>query len=339
MKPPRGHLLKGVHAPIKSGGLQFQGFATLDQLERIGFLQPSLLAKSKLKDIEQNDPRAAKNKMLRDGVQRPFDTERHRNAVKFRGFLTQTEVMCEMGNVPAITLLIPEVYAHEDGIVVPYSSPVIAVDGETQSEARFMLRDQYPETGSDLIKITVYANVSPPDEYGQIILVNYNDNGTKVKKKIVKSVDPRGYVNRVINAVCNKARLDRDVAVNRFGNGGRGSRVVGLDQLQAAAVGATIGTTTPWDKDYFAINYNGADIEQCVEILTQMVEAVAGGNKELQKADPLIWQIVASLLRNGRTITDLHLSRATQAVEDRRRIGVNKRLSKTQKITILLSNI
>jgi hypothetical protein len=333
---PRGYELKGVTSSLASGGLQFQGFGALNQLELMGFLQPSILEKVKLKDIA-NDPGATKNKMLRDSIQRPFDSERRKNSISYRDFLIRTEVHGDMGNVPAITLYTPQAIEDDGRLIVPFRAPLIAVDGETQSEARFLMRGQHPETGDLQFKITVFANEST--EYAKIILCNYNDNGTKVKKNIVKSVDPRGHINHGIQAACGQALLDHDVVISRFGLGGR-YKIAGLRQCQAGMVGAALGTNEPWDKQFDHLNTNGGfdAVDQCVDVVGKLLESAAK-NIDLRKADPLLWQAAGAAMRAGRDIASLNLSRANQAIQDAKAISEIKRFTAAMKLNVFASSL
>ena len=163
-----GKLLKGLSVSEN----KFQGVAHLNLLEDYGLLRPSVVEKAKKKDT-RHDEVLKDSKEMHDLVQRRFDPARIRRAEQYSCYIENVEVNNIPGGTPAITLWYPDkLELTADGLLIPYKASLIAVDGETQTEARFMLRERIPETGKNKIAITIYHGVS--EDHAKQLMYDYN---------------------------------------------------------------------------------------------------------------------------------------------------------------------
>src|SRR5215510_10403251 len=143
---------------IRSGGKALPGIriaenlcsivTTLNQLEDYGLSRPTTNAFAKAKDLQGNDL-FQRAHSLREIVQRRFDKSRQERARDYALYIEQIISGQRLGGVPPITLFCSEPcqYVEETNtLFLPYRSVLVNIDGETQTEARFILRGQLPES-------------------------------------------------------------------------------------------------------------------------------------------------------------------------------------------------
>jgi len=229
---PTGKTLVGVSVdPHK-----FQAVSTLNQLEDYGLDRPSYV--EGLKAIEtRRDPNALAAKQLRDVTQRSFDKPRKLRAIVYSEYIRKVEQDHTLeGGVPAITLYLEKSGGiNGDGsLVIPYGSACIAIDGETQTEARFILREGYPETGNHPVAVTVYHDVSA--NRAQQILHDYNTYPSPIPEKTLASLNRGGGLSKIVADSCQQANFSMS-ELNRHGAASTKKTVAAYTQVLAAAAG------------------------------------------------------------------------------------------------------
>lgn len=317
--------------PLPSGGLEWQGFVPLNVLIRAGLLQPDYLASARQCDLER-DPTAMRIALARASIQRPFDAPRMKNAVKYRDYL----IGMRQGKIsfcPSVVIFCERATVDEkNNLIIPPRTPLFAVDGETQLQARFMMMQQFPETADIPFKITVIAN--EPEEFAKITLVDLNTLGNDVKKAITVSLDPRGPVIDCGTRAVQLARLDPDLHIHRFSTGGR--KVAGRPQISAGIVGATIDNMIPWAKQFDQLNTDGIEDEtSCIKTVASLLEESVERSHPLRRADPHLWQAAAAAKRKGRE--NLNYQSAIDAVAKMKQTG--KRLNSLDRLSLYANSL
>jgi hypothetical protein len=274
------------------------GTATLNELEHFGIKSPAYMAKTTEKQLERAD---LPFKKLRRVVQRAWDKARHTRADLYKVYISRLNSGVIMGDTPPVTLYVPEMGTLGDGIIeFPYNAPLIAIDGETQVEARFKLREDDPETGDIPFAITIHHGVS--EEYAMKILHDYNHYVKPIpeSKLGMKNVD--GPMSIAIAEAVKGAGLDQE-DINLSGIGNK-KKVAGFNQAMAFIAGYATGTealkrsATSW---FDALNTAGEQAinGQCVPSLTELF-IVASDRKEVGMAQPLLWQVAGVLAWEGK---------------------------------------
>ena len=210
-----GHILTGNAVTDN----KFQGVTTLNQIESYGLKRPSLVENAKSTD----SPSVLKAKEMHDQMNRRFDAARLHRAVYYRDYIFGVEVQGQMGGTPAITIWFPErLETTEDGVVIPYNSHLTAIDGETQTEARYMLRDgihsgtvgrtklkelrdDEPATGDNRIAVTIYHGI--PINHAQQILRDYNAEAHPIDPKKASAYDHVGPLSKAVAAAIARSNV------------------------------------------------------------------------------------------------------------------------------------
>jgi hypothetical protein len=123
-------------------------------------------------------------------------------------------------------------------MILPYRSVLINVDGETQTEARFILRDRLPESGNWSLNAQIYHGIS--EQHAGQILHDFNRYAFPVKENIVAALNSEGAVTRMIDSCLKEKGFDSWV-LNRYGNRPKKDQVCSYRSLFAAVVGASSG--------------------------------------------------------------------------------------------------
>ena len=130
--------------PLKGQAIndtKFVGVSSLNQLESFGLARPSVLEHALVRDMKK-DHKLACGVTLRREIQRRMDKPRMVRARFYARYMEDVEINGRAGGTPPITLWVGHAEVGECGdLIIPYGEPLIAIDGETQTEGRFMMRD------------------------------------------------------------------------------------------------------------------------------------------------------------------------------------------------------
>ena len=211
---------------------KFQAVSTLDEIEAFGLKRPTDLVALTKRD---GDKKQLEMKGIREAVQRTFQGPRKKRAEIYSAYIESIECEQQVGGTPAITLWLKEPgEVAADGLVIPYKSVLIAVDGETQTEARFLLAERRPETRSNPIAITLYHGVS--EAFGQQILHDYNRYGKSISESQLGAFNSTGPLSTAINQALADAGVDQTL-VNRNGPKPTKKHLFSHNQMMHAVVG------------------------------------------------------------------------------------------------------
>jgi hypothetical protein len=319
-----GKRLAGVHVSHH----KFQGVSCLDQLEDYGLERPSRLQKAKARD-RLHDANLDHACVVRDAVQRRFDDDRVRRAEVYARYIEAVEYGTVLGGTPAITLyLIRAVQCLPEALVIPFSADLVAVDGETQTEARFMLRDDMgrPDSGRTPFAITVYHTV--PETFGQQILHDYNAYAHPMTESKLAGLNAEGPLTKTAHRVLAEAFIPLE-EISRFGKVPGKTQQLAQLQIMYAVIGFTMKETArakdgaAWLKAMngpLAQPLNGDGIP----ILVKLVKA--GSQSPAARKCPLaVWQMAGVLAAEGRDVTRFNWEAAQQSIKGVR--SVKTRLS------------
>ena len=186
-----GNVITGVAV----NNTKFVGVSTLNQLENYGLMRPSTVEDATVKEMK-GDRRLRQANDLREEVQRRFDAKRCRNAKAYGRYIEQVEIGGRPGGTPPITLWCHDAKVEEGGLLIPYGHPLVAIDGETQTEARYLLRDEddfaIPETGNNPVAVVVYYGVD--ETFARQILHDFNAYTNPVSEKQLAAQNVHGPV-------------------------------------------------------------------------------------------------------------------------------------------------
>lgn len=309
-----GHQVSGVQVT----STKMQGVSSLDQLEAYGLIRPTKIENLTKRDARDN-PADASAKRLRENVQRPFDKMRKDNAQLYAEYLKKSGEQGELGGVPAITLFVPpeaNAAIFENGVLIPYNQAIVALDGETQTEARFILRDNMlPESGTWPLAITFYVGISY-DQAKQIVH-DYNTLANPMSELKTATLNAAGPMSRAASQLYLAAGITAD-EVNRFGTGPTKKHKLANRQLMAAIAGYAMpekGLKGNISNDYKLLNMPQAE-HNINGAGTSLVPFVTSSLAVSAKAAPAVWQVAGALVANKRQAGDLNWSGGIKAYED-----------------------
>lgn len=174
------------------------GLTTLARLQAIGLRRPSEVENA-TKMSRKKEPTLAAAGTLRDQVQRRFDKARRERAELFAAYIQATEFdQKRNGGVPPITLYSTQPLTFNDRreAVLPFNTPVIAVDGETQLEARYLLADTHPETLGLPFAVTIYHGIS--EGHARQILHDVNAYATPIPERKTAHLNSEGALSLMV---------------------------------------------------------------------------------------------------------------------------------------------
>lgn len=293
-RPSRGKTIVGVAvSPVK-----FQGVSTLSELESFGLVRPTIAAKA---DKNHSDLEKSAH-IERKHVQRPFDKSRIKHAEEYRDYIKFVEVDHQPGGVPAITLYTAAAGAETDeGLMLPHNASITAIDGETQTEARYMLREMYLETGDNLISVTVYHGLS--HDHAQQILSDYNALGHPISVKQTAQMNKTGPLTQAALEAAKRNSIDPDLINNRGATGNK-KCYASYAQIFHGMAGADangFALTRKMSKVTETLNRPfGLPIRsEIIQIGTRLLSDCVEPGSSARAAPALVWQVAGHLLASG----------------------------------------
>lgn len=311
-----GKLLKGFAVTDH----KFQGVTTLNQIEDYGLIRPTHAASA----TKSAEPRVRLASELHKEHQRRWIKARKIRAQNYADYIFSVEANNNIGGTPAITLFHEVQCEHDNteaGILIPYNSALVAIDGETQTEARYILRENQPKTGGFPIAVTLYHGIS--GDSARQILHDYNALCHPVTEVQTAQFNSSGQLSIAIN----KGRIEagvHDNEINRDGAKSTKKTIVANKQLLSCAAGyqlsdnATQRTVTT--KDLLKMNAGSSKSvpptfsNHLSEILTQCRTSEIIG-----KAPNMVWQIAGVLLSKNRQPKSLDWVKAVTVYEQTRK--------------------
>ena len=288
------------------------GMVTLNQLEHFGVKSPWYMAKTakgKLDKIEQPF------KELREVVQRTWDKQRSKRADLYSAYIEHVEAGTVAGATPPVTVYVDHAGTEDDGTLsFPYTAAAIAIDGETQLEARFRLRDRKPETGDVPFAVTIYHDC--PEIKAMQILHDFNRFAKPIPEAKLGMRNAASPVSQVIDAALAQAP---DVTLNVGSSVGTKKHAAGYQQAMAFVAGYVVGKPA-LDKpasgwfDALSTPGNPPINGQCQSSLTEML-LMAKTNPQMRSCSIYFWQVAGVLAHEGRAPATLNWNAAFAAAK------------------------
>jgi len=276
---------------------KFQGVSTLNQLEVYGLKRPHSAEKASAKDTE-----FAAAKALREHVNRSFDAARLRRAELYSAYIQNVECNGHLGGTPAITLFFEgSLTETENGVLIPYRATLAAIDGETQTEARYMLRDREATTGDNPVAITLYHGIS--EEAAMQILHDYNANANPIRESKLAQFNREGRLTVAIAAVTRTLGIERHL-INTSGAGGTKKKIVGQGQMLSFLAGFQangLALTRSMKAAHFA-EFNtvkGTDVPAAGISGLGALLKLATTDVAFRSISPEIWQVAGAVCAAG----------------------------------------
>jgi hypothetical protein len=280
------------------------GISTIDELETYGLKRPTLVEDAKKKELGSDAALAAAH-TVRELVQRRFDSARRRRAVAYGTYLSGLLVGNLQGAVPPITLFCPTPGAAIDGgLRLPHSSPLVTLDGETQTEARFALRETEPDSGEVPLMFVLYHGIDA--EHAGTIMHDFNVYAHPVAENKVSALNHNGALTAIVNAAIADLKIEPN-RIARYRQVPGKNQIAAYEGLIAGAAGALLGRTLPGSLN---ANIRRLNAQRCaaehesakpfvVHALTIACEGPGIGHTK-----PTVWALAGGIYRDfGKLLT------------------------------------
>ena len=325
---------------------KFQGVSTLSELHhKFGLERPSKLERRTQAELKNDPEMVQKSKRLRDAVQRRFNKQRMERAGRYADYIEQVENGARVpGGTPAITIYadcgsVP-FDSDDEGLKISRGTPMIVIDGETQTEARFLLAedDRLPESIDWPVAVTVYHGVS--EEFARQILHDYNRYAHPVTERQTSKFNSKGPITRAARLALAKSGIKLE-QINDRGTAATKKHLMAWDQVFQLAAGAYQPEQTLRGRvnaeHLSAINaelHRGME-EDLVDSLSSIIADVGNGKSIAGKLPALIWQVAGAVVGRDFEKTKLNWSAASLVYDQKVKRGTATKLSKIEKIETL----
>jgi hypothetical protein len=283
------------------------GLTTLNQLQHFGVKSPWHMAKTSRGKL---DPTDQPFKDLREIIQRAWDVARSKRADLYCTYIDHLLSGTIVGGTPPITLYVDKQGTDADGeMSFPYTAAVIAIDGETQLEARYRLADKErkPDTADIPFAVTIYHGISETE--AMQILHDFNHFAKPIPESKLGMRNASGGMSQTISAA---AALVPGATLNTGGAMGTKTHAAGYQQAMFFIAGYAIGqpalekTGSSW---FDALNVPGSPPVNgaCEVSLAEMLEIV-NNDLKLRQLPTYLWQAAGVLASEGRNPQSLSLA-------------------------------
>lgn len=194
--------------PVRGIGIAeniFSGVSTLNELEQYGLVRPTRNESVKQSELLLDDTiHHAFN--VRQLVQRRFDVGRRTRAARFADYIQDVITGNRLGGMPPVTLYCSDkAELRGEALFLPPRSVLVNIDGETQTEARFILRDRLPDSGDWTLPVTIYHGIT--EQHAAQILHDVNRYAFPIKENAVAALNSEGNITRLIATVLAENNL------------------------------------------------------------------------------------------------------------------------------------
>lgn len=271
------------------------GVSTLDELETYGLKRPTLVEDAKKKDLSGDTALAAAH-VVREAVQRRFDSPRRKRAEAYGTYLAGLITGSVHGAVPPITLYCPTSGAPTDGgLLLPHSSPLVTLDGETQTEARFALRETEPASGEVSVMFVLYHGIN--QQHAGNIMHDFNVFAHPVAETKVSALNHNGALTSIVVEAIQELNVHTD-RIQRHRPTPNKNQVASYQCLIAGAAGAVLGRTLTGSLNAnvqrLNTQLNGVDRGAVKPFVVHALK-LAIDNPAIGRSKPNIWALAGGL--------------------------------------------
>lgn len=274
------------------------GVSTLDELETYGLKRPTLIEDAKKKELSGDAALAAAH-TVRELVQRRFDGLRRKRALAYGTYLSGLVTGSLQGAVPPITLFCPTSGTQADGgLLLPHSSPLVTLDGETQTEARFALRESEPESGEVSVMFVLYHGIAL--EHAGNIMHDFNVFAHPVQESKVSALNRNGALTLLVIDAIQEVNIHTDL-IQRHRPTPTKKQITSYQCLIAGACGAVLGRTLTGslNANVQRLNTqpNGIDSGAAKPFVVHALQ-LARDNAEVGRSKPNVWALAGGIYRD-----------------------------------------
>ena len=293
--------------------------SSLAEIRSYGLLRPSFIDRRPVKS--NTDEKLDRAHKLHEQTQRSFDKARTDRAIEYGMYIEGVEVEDSEGNlarggVPPITLYSPsQLEEGENGLILPYNGVLTAIDGETQTEARFMLAEKLPETEQLPIALVVYHGIS--FEHARQIVHDTNHYVTPVSEAHSASFNSNGALTKALLAALSASGISES-KMNAKGQVANAKTLFARVQLMAFLSGCVLGQEVARRGVSAAVlsklnSPMGSPVGQsCIESASEAI-VMSAQSGEIGKYNKSLWQIAGVLSAKGISPRELNWSAANKA--------------------------
>jgi len=285
-------------AGVSLGPNCFFGVSTLNELETYGLKRPTALEDAKVKEMKI-DPRLRAAHNVRSEVQRRFDAARRKRSHAFANYLSRLYSEKGLGAFAPVTLYSPFEGTLEqlDGVdnaelMLEHTSPLVNLDGETQTEARFILREASPESGEFPIMFVLYHGI--PDRHAATIMHDFNFFARPVTEAKIAALNANGLLTRIVIEVLDELRIQPE-QIARLNPTPNKKQIASYAGMIAGAAGAQVGrlVTNNLSAEITRLNnlINGIDPEQHLKPFMRHALTLAQASTAIGKSKPTTWAL------------------------------------------------
>ena len=297
----------------------FVGVTNLGELCSAGLRRPSS-SFNNVSGEAKSHPGVGSCYNLRATVQRRFDKARRDRAETYARYIDGVQTGEITGGFPPINVYVdgnPRIDG--DTMTLDYTDPICVIDGETQTEARFILADENADVYQWPIAVVVWHSL-PNDTAPRQYLVDCNQYATPMASKTAMAMDTTG---RLTIAVRNAVQIAGFTAddINPTQNLPSTRKRFSLCQLMAAGAGYVMNGYT-YGRSYAGIvaELNNPvpsddvftfDSDSVSTNVAGIINAVLGhgvGNK----TSPMVWIAAGILVRQNYDVRKLNFAAAAE---------------------------
>jgi hypothetical protein len=308
-----GNFLAGVSVTTT----QFVGVTSLDELKQYGLLRPTLVEDARQRDMK-GDADLFDAYQLRGAVNRRFDKPRRKRAVDYAGYIAGVAAGRLTGSTPHLTLFCPQFGAVcEGGLRLPYNVPIVLIDGETQGEARFLLRDQDRESGKLSIPFVLHHGISAAE--ASSIMHDYNHYAHPVAEHTIAAMNAQGSITIAVNMAIQGAGISLDQIERHSPFKPGKDKITGFGRLMAGSAGFAVGRDVIKGGgigraiDRYNNGGKGIDVQAVQPFLVEMLHR-AKADRAIGSAVDGLWAVAGIVTaERARVITAQEWSAAAQA--------------------------
>lgn len=271
------------------------GVSTLDELETYGLKRPTLVEDATKKEITVDAALAAAHS-VRESVQRRFDAARRKRSIEYATYLNGLLGNSLQGAVPPITLFCPKQgEAIDGGLLLPHTSPLVTLDGETQTEARFTLRESITESGEVSVMFVLYHGISA--EHAGNIMHDFNVYAHPVSETTVSALNGNGALTSLVIEALQERNIHMD-RIQRHRRRPNKNQIASFECLIAGAAGAVLGRTLTGSlrANVARLNTrpNGIDRGAIKPFVIHAI-TIANENPGIGKSAPNVWALAGGI--------------------------------------------
>jgi hypothetical protein len=199
---------------------------------------------------------------------------------------------------------------------LPYNLPLVAIDGETQIEARFLLRDEIRESGNWSVPFALHHGISAQEAGG--IMHDYNCYAQPVAERKVAVMNAQGSITTAVNMAIEAAAIPAEQIERHNIKPGK-DKITGFGRLMAGAVGYSVGRDVIKGGgigraiDRYNNGGAGIDVNAVQTFLADMLRR-AKANRAVGVAAEGLWAVAGvAMVERNRPLTDKEWAAAVQA--------------------------